>query len=226
MFYPSCTAQRIKHYLLARTFNSVTENLKIIFWLGLFFMGSSSLFANGPYVDYSTFATWVSLVPEERSLEVCGLTRAAHDLWSQKQLRVPESTFIPGEYSGTGRKDWIVPLHQPKSNRPCDYVLIVTENAGIWERLFLKEIQPTKANWSTLWFSKKQVIGIDNGERRRRTGAAEMQWSEGHQGKKGGRSGFVVEDALIDTWIEWNKQKGKYNFKKINAAEWWEIDQE
>ncbi len=130
---------------------------------------------------------------------------------------------MPGDYSGTGRRDWIVPLHQPTSDRPCDYVLIVTDKQPGYELLIFQKIQPGKKNWAPLWFSKKRAIGIDIGEHRRRTGAAEMFWSEG---EKRSKPGFVVTDALIDTWIEWDKEKKEYAFKNIQHAEWWEIDQE
>lgn len=198
------------------------ENSKAIVLVGLL-LCPSWLFAKGPYVDYPTFQQWVQLTLDVQSLEVCGLTDAAHNLWSQQQLRVPESTFTPGDYSGTGRKDWIVRLHQPTSTRPCDYVLIVTQDKGAVERLFFQKIPPNNLNWATLWFSKKHAIAIDIGERRRRTAPAEMFWSET---KKWSKPGFVVEDALIDTWIEWDKEKKTYVFKSIDSAEWWEIEQE
>ena len=198
------------------------ENSKAIILVGLLLWPSWAL-GKGPYVDYSAFHQWVQLAPEAQSLEVCGLTTAAHSLWSRKELRVPESTFMPADYSGTGRKDWIVQLHQPASDRPCDYILIVTGNNGAWERLFFKKIQPNKASWAPRWFSRKGAIAIDIAEHRRRTGAAEMFWSEG---EKWSKPGFVVEDALIDTWIERDKEQKKYVFKNIESAEWWEIDQE
>ena len=165
----------------------------------------------------------MQLAPEIQSLEACSLTNAAHRLWAQKQLRVPETTFMQGDFSGTGRKDWIVQLHQPTSDRSCDYILIVTPHRGAWERLFFKEIPPNKTSWAPLWFSKKRAVAIDSGEHRRRTAPAEMFWSEG---KKWSKPGFVVDDALIDAWIEWDKEQKEYVYKKVEDPEWWEIEQE
>ena len=184
----------------------------------------SWLLGEGPYVDYSTFRQWVQLVPEVRSLEVCGLTDAAHKLWAREQLRVPATTFMQGDFSGIGRTDWIVQLHQPTSNKPCDYLLIVNHDKGFWERLFFKEIRPNKEQgWTPLWYSIKRIIAIDVGEHRRRSAPAEMFWSED---KVWSKPGFVVVDALIDTWIEWDKEQQRYEYKKGDPAEWWEIEQE
>jgi hypothetical protein len=199
------------------------ENSKAFILVGLL-LCPSWLFGKGPYVDYSTFQQWVELVPEVQSPEVCGLTDAAHRLWSQEQLRVPETTFIQGDFSATGRADWIVRLHRPMSTRACDYVLIVNHSKGFWERLFLIEIQPTGGEgWTPLWYSKRRAIAIDVGQHRRRTAPAELFWSED---KKWSKPGFVVDDALIDTWIEWDKEQQRYEYRKIDGAEWWEIEQE
>ncbi|MCI0607418.1 hypothetical protein L0156_30940 [bacterium] len=180
------------------------------------------LFGKGTYVEYSTFRQWVNLVSEVESLEVCGLTAAAHSLWAVKQLRVPRTTFLQFDFSGTGRKDWIVQLHQAKSSRPCDYVLIVDKDKGKWIRAFFREIRPDKAErWTLLWNSHRRAIGIDIGKHRRRTAPAEMSWSEG---KRWSKPGFVVEDAFIDSWIEWNKEKQHYEYKS-SSGEWWEIEQ-
>jgi hypothetical protein len=183
-----------------------------------------ALFGKGPYVEYSTFQQWVHLVPEAQSLEVCGLTAAAHALWAQNQLRVPEIAFMQGDFSATGRIDWIVQLHQPNSIRSCDYLLIVSHSTGSWERLFLKEVRPTKGEgWTPLWYSTRRAIAIDIGEHRRRSAPARMFWSEG---QKWSDPGFVVDDASIDTWIEWDKEQKKYESRKSDNAEWWEIEQE
>jgi len=48
-----------------------------------------------------------------------------------------------------------------------------------------------------------------------------MFWSEGRAWSK---PGFVVEDALIDTWIAWDKEQQRYVLK-VDRAEWWEIEQ-
>jgi hypothetical protein len=50
-----------------------------------------------------------------------------------------------------------------------------------------------------------------------------MFWSEG---KRWSEPGFVVEDALIDTWIKWDRDKKKYVLKTVERPEWWEIDQQ
>lgn len=53
-----------------------------------------------------------------------------------------------------------------------------------------------------------------------------MSWSAEDQfSKRSATPGFVVDDALIDTWIEWNEGQNKFVFKNIENAEWWEIDQ-
>lgn len=208
---------------LGRTHRRVNENSKAFVLIGLL-LYPSWLLGEGPYVDYSTFRQWVQLVPEVGSLEVCGLTDAAHKLWAQKQLRVPATTFTQGDFSGTGRTDWIVQLHHSTSNRSCDYLLIVNHDKGSWEQLFFREIRPNKEQgWTPLWYSKKRIIAIDVGEHRRRSAPAEMFWSEG---KVWSKPGFVVEDALIDTWIEWDKGRQRYEYKKGDRAEWWEIEQE
>jgi hypothetical protein len=112
---------------LGRVHRRVNENSKAFVLIGLL-LYPSWLLGEGPYVDYSTFRQWVQLVPEVGSLEVCGLTDAAHKLWAQKQLRVPATTFMQGDFSGTGRTDWIVQLHRSTSNRSCDYLLIVNHD--------------------------------------------------------------------------------------------------
>jgi hypothetical protein len=127
---------------LGRVHRRVNENSKAFVLIGLL-LYPSWLLGEGPYVDYSTFRQWVQLVPEVGSLEVCGLTDAAHKLWAQKQLRVPATTFMQGDFSGTGRTDWIVQLHRSTSNRSCDYLLIVNHDKGSWEQLFLQG-NPTK----------------------------------------------------------------------------------
>jgi hypothetical protein len=155
---------------------------------------------------------------------VCGLTDAAHKLWAQEQLRVPATTFMQGDFSGIGRTDWIVQLHQPTSNKPCDYLLIVNHDRGSWERLFFREIRTNKEQgWAPLWYSMKRIIAIDVGEHRRRSAPAEMFWSED---KMWSKPGFVVEDALIDTWIAWDKEQQRYEYKQGDRGEWWEIEQE
>ncbi len=215
--WPSLREER----LLGRAHRLVTENSKALVVVGLLLWPSWSL-GEGPYVDYSTFQQWVRLMPEVQSLEVCGLTDAAHKLWAQDQLRVPATTFMQGDFGGIGITDWIVQLHQSTSNRPCDYLLIVSHNKDSWERLFFSEIRPNKVRgWTPLWYSKKRVIAIDVGEHRRRSAPAEMFWSEGRAWSK---PGFVVEDALIDTWIAWDKEPQRY-VQKVDRAEWWEIEQ-
>jgi hypothetical protein len=206
-----------------RAHRRVNESSKAFVLVGLL-LCPSWLLGQGPYVDYSTFRQWVQLVPEVQSLEVCGLTDAAHKLWAQEQLRVPATTFMQGDFSGIGRTDWIVQLHQPTSNKPCDYLLIVNHDLGSWKRLFFREIRANKGQgWTPRWYSMQRIIAIDVGEHRRRSAPAEMFWSEG---KVWSKPGFVVEDALIDTWIEWDKEQQRYEYKKGDPGEWWEIEQE
>jgi hypothetical protein len=206
-----------------RAHRRVNESSKAFVLVGLL-LCPSWLLGEGPYVDYSTFRQWVQLVPEVQSLEVCGLTDAAHKLWAQEQLRVPATTFMQGDFSGIGRTDWIVQLHQPTSNQPCDYLLIVNHDRGSWKRLFFREIRANKGQgWTPRWYSMQRIIAIDVGEHRRRSAPAEMFWSEG---KVWSKPGFVVEDALIDTWIEWDKEQQRYEYKKGDPGEWWEIEQE
>ncbi|HEV8552018.1 MAG TPA: hypothetical protein VGR65_01340 [Casimicrobiaceae bacterium] len=206
---------------LGRAHRLVNENSRAFVLVGLF-LCPSWLLAEGPYVDYSTFRQWVQLVPEVQSLEVCGLTDAAHKLWAQERLRVPATTFLQGDFSGIGRRDWIVQLHQSTSNQPCDYLLIVSHDKGSWDQLFFREIRTNiEQRWAPLWYSKKRVIAIDVGEHRRRSAPAEMSWSEG---RVWSRPGFVVEDALIDTWIAWDKEQQRYEYKKGDRGEWWEIE--
>ena len=208
---------------LGRAHRRVNESSKAFVLVGLL-LWPSWLLGEGPYVDYSTFRQWVQLVPEVQSLEVCGLTDAAHKLWAQEQLRVPATTFMQGDFSGIGRTDWIVQLHLPTSNEPCDYLLIVNHDRGSWVRLFFREIRPNREQgWTPLWYSMKRIIAIDVGEHRRRSAPAEMFWSED---KVWSKPGFVVEDALIDTWIEWDKEQQRYEYKKGDPGEWWEIKQE
>ncbi len=143
---------------LGRAHRLVTENSKAFVVVGLLLWPSWSL-GEGPYVAYSTFQQWVRLMPEVQSLEVCGLTDAAHKLWAQDQLRVPATTFMQGDFGGIGITDWIVQLHQSTSSRPCDYLLIVSHNKDSWEQLFFSEIRPNKVQgWMPLWYSKKRVI--------------------------------------------------------------------
>ena len=206
-----------------RTHNGGARLLASSILVGLF-LCPSWLLGKGPYVDYSTFQQWVQLVPEVQSPEVCGLTDAAHSLWSQEQLRVPDTTFMQGDLSGTGRRDWLVRLHRPTSKRSCDYVLIVNQSKGSWERLFFEEIRPVQGDdWTPTWHSKKRAIAIDIGEHRRRSAPAEMSWSTD---RKWSKPGFIVDDALIDSWIEWDKEQQRYEYRKIDKAEWWEIEQE
>jgi hypothetical protein len=208
---------------LRRAHRLVNENSRAFVLVG-FLLCPSSLLGEGPYVDYSTLKQWVQVVPEVQSLEVCGLTNAAHKLWAQEQLRVPATTFMQGDFSGVGRTDWIVQLHQSTSNQSCDYLLIVNHDKGSWEQLFFKEIRINKEQrWTPLWYSKKRAIAIDVGEHRRRSAPAEMFWSEG---KVWSNPGFVVDDALIDTWIAWDKERQRYEYKKGDRGEWWEIEQE
>jgi hypothetical protein len=88
--------------------------------------------------------------------------------------------------------------------------------------LFFREIRTNiEQRWAPLWYSKKRVIAIDVGEHRRRSAPAEMSWSEG---RVWSRPGFVVEDALIDTWIAWDKEQQRYEYKKGDRGEWWEIE--
>lgn len=181
------------------------------------------LLGNGLYVGYSTFQEWVQLAPEVLAPEACGLTSAAHNLWAQKQLRVPEATFMVGDFSGTGRMDWIVQLHQATSPRPCEFVLIVSHENDAWARLFFKEIRSDGASWSLVWFSKRRAIAIDGGERRRRSVSAEMHWSEE---EKWSRPGYVVEDLRVRSWIEWDTAQKAYVYKSSEDPQWWEIEQE
>ena len=50
-----------------------------------------------------------------------------------------------------------------------------------------------------------------------------MIWSEG---KKWSNPGFVVEDALIDTWIEWDKEQQRYDTKEVIALNGGKIEQD
>lgn len=186
-------------------------------------LAPSALLVKGRYVAYTSYQEWLSLVPEEQSLQICGLTKDGHSLWAQGQLRVPEEMFLRGNFSGTGRNDWFVRLHQSTSETaPCDYVLIVAQTNGVWQRLFFEKIAPTGASWEPVWSSQRDSIGIDVGQRRRRSAPAQMTWSDGTQSFK---AGYVVEDAFINAWIEWNKDKKIYEYKRVDSGEWWEIEQ-
>ena len=50
-----------------------------------------------------------------------------------------------------------------------------------------------------------------------------MSWSED---KKWSKPGFVVDDALIDSRIEWDQEQQRYEYRKSDKAEWWEIEQQ
>ena len=183
----------------------------------------SALWGKGPYVAYKTYQEWLSLVPGEQSLQICGLTKDGHSLWAQGQLRVPEEMFLRGNFSGTERTDWFVRFHQLTLElSSCDYILIVGQTNGVWQRLFFGRIAPTGASWEPLWSSQRNSIGVDVGQHRRRSAPAQMGWSNGKQWSK---AGYLVEDAFISTWIEWNRDKKIYEYKRVDSGEWWEIEQ-
>lgn len=183
----------------------------------------SALLARGPYVAHATYQEWLRLLAEERSLQICGLTTEAHRLWAQGQLRLPEEMFLRGDLSGTGRTDWLVRLRSPTSETaPCDYVLIVAQTDAGWQRLFFDEVAPAGSSWEPLWSSQRKAIGLDVGQRRRRSAPAQMTWSDGTRWFK---AGYVVEDAFISARIEWNGHKGTYEYKQVESGEWWEIEQ-
>ncbi|MGH9196186.1 MAG: hypothetical protein ACRD1T_10650 [Acidimicrobiia bacterium] len=141
----------------------------------------------------------------------------------QQKMRVPETMFMRGNFSGTGRTDWVVQLYEPASeSAACDYVLIVSDNKGIWERFFFGKIHLNEA-WRLLWYSKRRALAIDVGERRRRSAPAQMFWSDGSESFQ---AGFVVEDALIKSWLEWDQEQKRYVQKDSDSAEWWEIEQQ
>ena len=176
-----------------------------------------------PYVAYTTYQEWLNLVPKEQSLRICGLTSAAHSLWAQGQLRVPEEMFLRGNFSGTGRTDWLVLLRSVTSETaPCEYVLIVAPTDAGWQKLFFDRITPTGSRWEPLWSSQRKAIGLDVGQRRRRSAPAHMTWSDGTQSFT---AGYVVEDAFISAWIAWNDDKRIYEYKQRESGEWWEIEQ-
>jgi hypothetical protein len=199
----------------------ITKGWALVMIVGLV---PSALRAEGPYLDYSTFSQWMSLAPEYTDVRVCGLTSAAHSLWAEDQLRVPESTFLVGNFTGTGRRDWIVPLYNGKSKRACDLLLIVRQTKRGWRREFLYRTPDQYDAWSPRWFAKRRSIAVDRGERRRRTAAAIL--SKGGDRDEGrGSMGFVVEDARVRHSILWNAEKRRYEVRTGASDEWWEIEQ-
>ena len=151
------------------------QMIKKIIVLLVVLMVPSIVIGKASYVEYSTFEKWLKLTPEFQSLEVCGLTETAHNLWADQQLKIPESTFMRGDFSETGRRDWIIQLHQPASQRPCDNVLIVSYDQGVWQRLFFEEIRPGQnESWVPLWNSERNAIGIDINQHRRRSRPAQL----------------------------------------------------
>ncbi|MGH8630061.1 MAG: hypothetical protein ACREU7_04745, partial [Burkholderiales bacterium] len=140
----------------------------------------------GAYVEYSTFREWIRSIPEAKALGVCSLTETAHRLWMQQKMRVPETMFMRGNFSGTGRTDWVVQLYEPASeSAACDYVLIVSRSKGFWERFFFGKIHLNQVG-GLLWYSKRRALAIDIGERRRRSAPAQMFWSDGSESFQAG----------------------------------------
>jgi hypothetical protein len=200
-------------------------NVLVSSCLILSLLASDKLVAQDPkeYLDYQTFQSWLFLVPDLKNARLCNLTRAGHDLWASGELRVPASTVLHGDFSVTGRTDWVIQLAAGADEISCRYVLIATRRGGsTWQRLLLHTFQPedTPLGFAPLWNQKKGVIGFDSGIRKRYSSPATMTWSE--SGIERSTAGYVLEKKLVYHGVRWNQTKRIYEYERYKAPEEWD----
>ena len=150
------------------------------------------------YWDLATFRELSALAPELRGARPRGLAPAGLELWTQNQLRLPESpsTVLRGEFRQPGRVDCAVLLEVGEPGKGQNFLLIATREGQRWIRLFLG---PVEERGDLLWDDERRVLALDTGERRRRTRPATMTWEPGRQTAQ---YGYVLEDwqVVSYTW--------------------------
>ncbi len=178
--------------------------------------------AQKAYTSYEILEAWRSLVPELHQARVCNLTVVGHELWAQGQLRMPEETFLRGDFRHTGVEDWAVPLVDGGDTSPCAYVLLTTRNAGGWQRLLLQPValEDSLSGFSLLWNEREQAIGLDFGKRKRVTSPATLVWQDGLVVEA--KAGYVLEFALISQIINWVGKHNRLEYRRVASPEEWD----
>ncbi|MGH2374949.1 MAG: hypothetical protein ACRDIC_15980 [bacterium] len=178
--------------------------------------------AQRAYLDFSTFQEWRALVPELPDARVCNLTIAGHQLWASGQLRMPLERFLHGEFRTEGLVDWAVELSARPDTEPCEYLLVVTNEAGAWRRLLLEriELEEGTAGFTVVWNPQAQALGIDFSHRKRLTAAATMTWQDGAVVRS--QPGYVVERRIIRQRCSWEVDVRRFRCSRSAMPEEWD----
>ncbi len=174
------------------------------------------------YLDYATFEAWQSLVPELPNARVCGLTIAGHNLWATGQLRMPVERFLHGEFRTPGTIDWAVELSSHADPSPCQYLLVVTQEAGAWRRLLFERVELEKAanGFTVVWNPQAQALGVDFGHRKRLTAVATMTVRDGVVVEA--QPGQVIERRLILQRCSWDPDAHRFRCVRLAIPEEWD----
>lgn len=182
------------------------------------------------YLPYATFTAWQALVPELSDLQLCGTSKAGMDLWAKGEMRIPLEEnnakvlnlhLVSEEPQGGGV--WAAEVTSFAEPYSC-YVLL-TENSGdSWHRLLLQKIPPegNLADFYLTWNKENAAFGLDFGERKRLTKPATMTWSS--DGTRGGQAGYVIEKRLISQLFRWNKDRGQFEYMRLDKPELWDTE--
>lgn len=164
-----------------------------------FVVGPGRAVAQHAHLGYSTFEAWRALVPEIAGARVCGLTIAGHELWAAGQLSMPLHRFLHGDFRTSGSLDWAVELSAHGDDRPCRYLLVVTQGAGVWRRLLLEpvKLEDGAAGFTVVWSPELRALGVDLGHRKRLTAPATLTFENGSVVRA--QAGYVIERLLIGT---------------------------
>ncbi|MGH7562044.1 MAG: hypothetical protein ACRENB_13620, partial [Gemmatimonadales bacterium] len=179
--------------------------------------------AQRTYLDFSTFQAWRALVPELPDARVCSLTNAGHRLWASGQLRMPLERFLHEEFRTQGLVDWAVELSAGPDAEPCEYLLVVTNEAGVWRRLLLEriELEEGSTGFTVVWNPQGKALGIDFGHRKRLTAAATMTWQDGAVVRS--QPGYVVERRLIRQRCRWEGDVQRFRCSRSAVPEEWDL---
>src|ERR1700687_4344139 len=156
----------------------------------LLFLTSASAEQQKTYWDLATFQELSVLAPELPGARPRGLAAAGMELWTENQLRLPEtpSTILRGNFRQPGRLDVAVLLEVGEPGQGRTYLLIATHEETRWIRLFLA---PVEEQGDLLRDDERRVLALDTGERRRRTRPATMTWAPD---RRTAQYGYVLED--------------------------------
>lgn len=91
------------------------------------------------YIDYNTFSSLISLVPELSNPRIASLEEGGQKLWARGQMRVPTNgIFLEGDFNQNGRDNIVLIIASGKRH----YIFIAERTeADLWNRVLLIELQ-------------------------------------------------------------------------------------